>query len=212
MITLQFDGLFNECEQTAGIPKKAGFLCYGWIILQDEAVIARGHGGMARAHDATSNVAEYLALIEGLDALVDLGIHDNQSICIWGDAKCVIDQMRGASSVNSPTIIPFYRRACRLAQRFHAIVWIWRPRRENKTADWLTRHAMRQILADSEQYQAALKALDRTHSGTHANNKFHRLVDLRVYRPASSRAIFIPGTQRLPAAVTRDPGLSPVGQ
>ena len=50
---------------------------------------------------AGSNAAEYLALIEGLEALEDLRI-GNEPVEVRGDAKCVIDQMLGHAAVSSP--------------------------------------------------------------------------------------------------------------
>ena len=44
MYNLQFDGLFRGFPGEEQTLTKAGFLCYGWIILRDEAIIARGHG------------------------------------------------------------------------------------------------------------------------------------------------------------------------
>ena len=156
MISLQFDGLFSE---VATDNRRAGFLCYGWLIWRGSLVVARGHGGVARAQDATSNVAEYIALIEGLDALSDQGDH-HEPVQVFGDAKCVIDQMSGTSDVNSPAIQPLYRKACKLADDFTSIEWHWKPRRHNREADRLTRLAMRQILTDPDCYQKTLQTLE----------------------------------------------------
>ncbi len=180
MISLQFDGLFSE---VATDNRKAGFLCYGWLIWRGSLVVARGHGGVARAQDATSNVAEYIALIEGLDALSDLGDH-HEPVQVFGDAKCVIDQMSGISDVNSPAIQPLYRKACKLADDFTSIEWRWKPRRHNREADRLTRLAMRQILTDPDCYQKTLQTLE-TCCGQRTSRKFFPLLDLRVYLPPS---------------------------
>ena len=92
MYTLQFDGLFKPV-QGANPVDQAGFMCYGWLIWKDHKVIARGHGGVARGQAATSNTAEYMALIEGLDALQDMGVCE-QPVTVIGDARSVIDQMQ----------------------------------------------------------------------------------------------------------------------
>lgn len=187
MIFLKFDGLFSEFVDIKAPSRNAGFLCYGWIILRDDVVIARGHGGVARGWEATSNVAEYLALIEGLDALADLNLY-HELVQVWGDAKCVIDQMRGASAVHSPTITPFYRRACRLAEGYRDIEWRWMPRRYNKDADFLTRHAMRQIYSDQNSYQAVIQAFDGGAASQINRRKFLHLCDLRVYLPPNNHS------------------------
>ena len=45
MLTLQFDGLFRGAPQEMKLSDDAGFMCYGWVILRGNTVIARGHGG-----------------------------------------------------------------------------------------------------------------------------------------------------------------------
>lgn len=182
MYNLQFDGLFRGFPGEGETNAKAGFLCYGWIILRDESLIARGHGAYARGKDATSNIAEYLALIEGLDALTYLGVTD-EIIQITGDAKCVIDQMQGLASVNSPNIKPLYRRAARLADLFHHLIWEWTPRRNNRLADSLTRRALQQIRMDRNHCLDVASAA-RPSDGRHENRRFFPVLDLRIYHEA----------------------------
>ena len=122
MLTLQFDGLFRVAPQDLHLKDDAGVMCYGWVILRDGDVIAHGHGGYARAQYASSNVAEYLALIEGLEALVDLRAGKEQ-VMIYGDAKSVIDQMEGRACVFATSIKPLYKRARKLVRQFQFIHW-----------------------------------------------------------------------------------------
>jgi ribonuclease HI len=151
-------------------------------------VVARGHGAFVRGRDATSNVAEYLALIEGLDALIDLGAKE-EPVMIRGDAQTIIDQMRGISMVNSPSIKPLFRKAKRLSRRFINLSWIWTPRQQNKEADLLTRKAMQQARSDSKFYQAAIRDIDQGSGDRRKSSKLHSLVDLRVFQP---EPVFIP--------------------
>jgi ribonuclease HI len=182
MYNLQFDGLFRGFPGGEETLTKAGFMCYGWIVLRDESLIARGHGAYARGKDTSSNIAEYLALIEGLDALTYLGISD-EIIRITGDAKCVIDQMQGLASVNSPNIKPLYRRAVRLADHFQYLIWDWTPRRNNRLADALTRRALQQIRMDSKN---CLNIANAAHpsDGRRENRRFFPVLDLRIYHEA----------------------------
>jgi ribonuclease HI len=176
MLTLQFDGLFRGAPQDLHLSDDAGFMCYGWVILRDGMVIARGHGGYVCAQDASSNVAEYLGLIEGIEALLDMRA-TKELIVICGDAKSVIEQMQGRACVSASSIKPHYRRANKLVHHFHRILWTWTPRRNNHTADSLTRRALRQIRANPEQYENAFQK--RRHLiGTHP------ILDLRMYRTA----------------------------
>jgi ribonuclease HI len=142
MYTLQFDGLFRRMQVDAsGNP---GIMCYGWLIMRDGNVIAYGHGGYAHWKIATSNGAEYLALIAGLEALVDINT-SNDTIIIQGDAKTIIEQMQNLADTHSPRIKQFHRQARRLCRNFKDVQWQWTPRRENYSADKLTRRALKQI-------------------------------------------------------------------
>jgi ribonuclease HI len=181
MYTLQFDGLFQEIGSLSS-PFKAGLLGFGWLALKDGAQIAQGYGVAARGKDATSSVAEYLALIEGLDALSTLGV-DQELVRVSGDAKFVIDQMRGLSAVTSPVIKPLYRRAVKMAAHFDDIEWVWLPRRYNKGADALSRLAMKRIDYAQGEYRAAIQALQPNNEPT---SRLLPLVDLRVYQPFGS--------------------------
>jgi len=185
MYRLHFDGLFrglNEGQPAYG----GGLLCYGWLITCNGALIARGHGACLRIRSASSNVAEYLALVEGLDALVDMGL-SAEPVMVSGDAKTVIDQMRGVSMVHSPSILSLYHRAGRLAGRFSNLAWSWTPRRENRLADQLTRLAMRQSRQEFQKYQSGLLNIDLG-DPRRLNNKFFSLLDLRVFQPVTVAA------------------------
>jgi ribonuclease HI len=183
MITLRFDGLFR------GIPsnhsgQKAGVMCYGWLISRNGLLLARGHGAVARGKDATSNVAEYLALIEGLEALIDLGVR-RETVKICGDSRCIIDQMRGAAAVNASSMIPLHNKAMQLVLHFRKLRWNWMPRKHNKEADSLTRRALRQVHLDPKVYHAAVKAIVALNQPQQSSNRFLPLMDLRVYQPVN---------------------------
>jgi len=149
MYTLQFDGLFRRMlVDASGNP---GIMCYGWLILLDGNIVAYGHGGYAHWKIATSNGAEYLALIAGLEALVDMNIR-NETILIQGDAKTIIEQMQNLADTHSPRIKQFHRQARRLCRNFKDVQWCWTPRRENHSADKLTRRALKQIRSSTPIY------------------------------------------------------------
>lgn len=174
MYILQFDGMLHFVRAEAG---QAGLLGYGWLILNDTIEVARGFGLFAQARTANSNIAEYLALIEGLEALTDLKIR-NEPIEIRGDAKCVIDQMKGIASVSSLPTRKLHRRAKRFVARFPALTWTWIPRRENKLADKLSRRGLRQLHIMPLAYENALEQLSARSA---ARSGLVSLIDLRVY-------------------------------
>ena len=181
MLFLQFDGLYRGAPQELKLGEGAGVMGYGGVIFRERAVIARGHGGYMRAKDASSNVAEYLALIEGLEALLDMG-GENEVVVISGDAKSVIEQMQGLAAVSAASIRPLYRRARRLNAKFARAYWNWTPRRHNHEADALTRRALRQLRANPDQYEAAFKALNPENHKTGLMNRLLPVLDLRLYK------------------------------
>ena len=134
MYTLQFDGMLRTVHNDHRL--QVGLLGYGWLIEKNNVEVAHGFGIFVGRPMAGSNAAEYLALIEGLEVLVDLRI-TGAEIQIRGDAKCVIDQMIGIASVSSPLTLDLYRRARKLANHFTSLTWNWVLRRENRQADSL---------------------------------------------------------------------------
>jgi ribonuclease HI len=172
MYILQFDGMYQR-----SIPETQyweGILGYGWLITKNGVEIAHGFGLFAHRRTASSSMAEYLALIEGLDALVDLRV-ENEVIEVRGDAKCVIDQMQGSSSVSSIPLRKLHRHACKLARNFHLLNWFWVPRQKNRQADQLSRRGLRYLGSTT---------LPLHHMGR-AQSAIYPLVNLRVHSPAS---------------------------
>ena len=103
--SLQFDGMLHTLSEEN--PRNGGFLGYGWLLTRDDSEIAYGFGLFAQKGTVNSNLAEYLALIEALEALLDLRIR-NEHMEIRGDARCVIDQMTRAASISSLTTQRLY--------------------------------------------------------------------------------------------------------
>lgn len=187
MLTLEFDGLFRGAPLDLHLKEDAGFMCYGWVISRDGVVIGRGHGGYARAQDASSNVAEYLGLIEGLESLLDMQA-TAEKVMVSGDAKSVIDQMEGHAAVVASSIRPLYRRAVKLARKFKHLYWTWTPRRFNHAADALTRRALRQIRANPDQYEGVFIQRGRPSA------RLCSILDLRLYQPAFPELELQPAT------------------
>jgi ribonuclease HI len=175
--SLQFDGMLHTLSDEN--PRNGGFLGYGWLLIRDDTEIAYGFGLFAQKQTVSSNLAEYLALIEALEASLDLRI-GNEHIEIRGDAKCVIDQMTGAASISSQPTQRLYKRARKLADRFNHLTWGWVPRAKNKPADKLSRRGLHQLYIKPNAYEMAL---DRLNSHSPDCNGFISVLDLRVYNP-----------------------------
>jgi len=89
--------------------------------------------------NATNNVAEYTALVEGLGLACELGV---KSLAVLSDSELLVKQMNGEYRVKNPDLIELYQEAKRLAGGF-ATVSITHVRREqNKRADELGNAAL----------------------------------------------------------------------
>lgn len=156
---LRFDGLFREAKENSC----AGLMGIGWLLNRENQLVAHGYGVTARGVDATSNMAEYLALIDGLQAIADMGLEECP-LKVMGDARVVICQMTGDSRVSAERLIPVYRRARKLARKLNIVTWEWIPRKLNKAADQLTRHALREVTSNEVAFTLAWNRLLRDHA------------------------------------------------
>lgn len=95
----------------------------------------------------TNNVAEYTAIIRGLERARELGVDD---IAIRGDSNLVIQQLTGKFRVTAPRLRPLYQRVQELAAEFHQVDARWIPREENKRADKLSYQALADVLPEQE--------------------------------------------------------------
>ncbi len=95
---------------------------------------------------ASNNVAEYIALIAGLEAALD--IDSNADIEVRMDSKLVIEQMSGRWKIKHPDMIQLGMQVQDLV-RGKKVSWQWIPREQNFRADALANKAMDE-LSDSE--------------------------------------------------------------
>jgi ribonuclease HI len=144
---LQFDGMLRTIYES---PTPVDVLGYGWLLTREGREIAHGFGLFCCRGAVNSVLAEYLALSEGLEAIAYLHLNKDR-VEIRGDARSVIDQMRGAASVSAPATLVMHQRARALSCRFRHLTWTWIPRNENKSADRLSRRGLRQIRAHLEE-------------------------------------------------------------
>ena len=179
MYQLKFDGLYRHFYERGSRLEYAGLMCYGWLITRGGRLIARGHGAYVSDRDATSNVAEYLALINGLEALRDLGIRE-QRVRIIGDSQIVIRQMDGSAVVTAPRLQRLNQRASRVSNRFENVSWVWVPRRHNHEADRLSRHALQQIGGAKGNYNQYIMSVDQEQVNVKG---FLPILDLCIFQP-----------------------------
>jgi ribonuclease HI len=88
---------------------------------------------------ATNNVAEYQALITGLQKAKELGA---QKLLIRGDSELIIKQMKGEYRVRHPELKPLYEQAYQLLHQFKEAKLEHNLRHKNALADKLANLAM----------------------------------------------------------------------
>jgi ribonuclease H / adenosylcobalamin/alpha-ribazole phosphatase len=118
-----------------GNPGPAG---YGAVVWDAEHSHVLAENMQAIGH-ATNNVAEYRALIAGLDDAVKLGATE---AAVFMDSKLVVEQMSGRWKVKHPDLAELHAQARTLASRFERISYQWVARANNAHADRLANEAM----------------------------------------------------------------------
>src|SRR5438552_6570327 len=138
LVTLEFDG------GSRGNPGPAGI---GVVVrAQDGTPLVTLGRFIGRA---TNNVAEYRALITGLEKAKELGA---KRILIRGDSELIVKQMRGEYRVKNADLRDLYDEAQFLLHQFDDARLEHNLRDKNKLADKLANKAMdrRQDVTDSD--------------------------------------------------------------
>ncbi len=81
---------------------------------------------------ATNNVAEYQALLAGLELALD---HDVQRLDVFLDSELVVRQVNGQYKVKDAGLKPLHAQACLLLSRFHEVDVKHVRREQNAEAD-----------------------------------------------------------------------------
>lgn len=120
--------------------KNPGKAAYGWVILRryDGHELTSGYGTIGVA---TNNIAEYLGVITGMLACLEMGYTD---VVVRSDSRLVVDQINRKFGSNSENIRPLMDEARTIANRFERFVIEWVPRKKNARADALARVAMKE--------------------------------------------------------------------
>lgn len=89
--------------------------------------------------EATNNVAEYKALILGLELVAEMGLEE---IEIQSDSELLVKQMTGVYRVKNPGLKDLFIKAQRAAARLSAVSYRHIPREENVEADRIANMAL----------------------------------------------------------------------
>ncbi|XP_060200376.1 uncharacterized protein LOC132628627 [Lycium barbarum] len=96
----------------------------------------------------SKNVAEYQALILGLEMAIDM---KQLQLQVFGDSQLVINQLLGSYEVKKPELLPYHGYAQKLIEWLGDVTLQHVPRRENKKADALAALASALTLPDQTQ-------------------------------------------------------------
>jgi ribonuclease HI len=91
--------------------------------------------------ETTNNVAEYQAIILGLELALKLGV---KNLHVSADSLLVVQQLRGAYRVKTPHLLPLWSQAQKMLQEFDASVISHIDRSLNHEADALANQAIDQ--------------------------------------------------------------------
>jgi ribonuclease HI len=122
-----------------GNPGPAGAGAY--ITGPDGSVLAEVAEGLG---ETTNNVAEYTAVIRGLERALELGATD---VLLRSDSQLLINQLTGRYRVKTPHLQPLHRRVRELGARFEAIEYEHVRRERNTDADRLANLGVDRYLA-----------------------------------------------------------------
>lgn len=84
--------------------------------------------------EATNNVAEYTAVIEGLKRAAELGA---TQVLLRSDSQLLVYQLTGRYRVKTAHLVPLHREVLALARRFDSITYEHVRRERNTEADRL---------------------------------------------------------------------------
>ena len=114
-----------------------GPAAYGYVLEAEDGTVLAAHG--ARIGVATNNVAEYSALIAGLEKALELGVDEVEVV---SDSELMVKQMRGEYRVKNEALQELWSRAGRLARQVGSVGYTAVRREHNKLADTLVNEAL----------------------------------------------------------------------
>jgi probable phosphoglycerate mutase len=100
---------------------------------------------------ATNNVAEYTAVLRGLERAATLGAGD---VTVISDSKLLIEQLNGNYRVKKPTLQHLHEQVRAAAKRFRSVTYRHVRREENRRADELVNEAIDAWVAEHPEASA----------------------------------------------------------
>jgi len=114
-----------------------GPAAYGYVLEAEDGTVLAAHG--ERIGVATNNVAEYRALIAGLEKAVELAVPEVEVV---SDSELLVKQMNGEYRVKNAALQDLSIQASRLAREVGKVSYTAIRREHNKLADQLVNEAL----------------------------------------------------------------------
>ena len=114
-----------------------GPAAYGYVLEADDGTVLAAHG--EAIGEATNNVAEYRALVAGLEKAQELGVDELEVV---SDSELLVKQMRGEYKVKNEALRELSLQALGLARQLGAVTYTAVRREHNELADQLVNEAL----------------------------------------------------------------------
>jgi probable phosphoglycerate mutase len=114
-----------------------GPAAYGYVLEAEDGTLLAAHGEAIGV--ATNNVAEYSALIAGLEKAIELRVPEVEVV---SDSELMVKQMRGEYRVKNQALQELSRRAASLARSLGSVTYTAVRREHNELADRLVNEAL----------------------------------------------------------------------
>jgi ribonuclease HI len=114
-----------------------GLAAYGYVLETENGTVLDARG--EKIGVATNNVAEYRALIAGLEAAVERGVTELEVV---SDSELIVKQMRGEYKVKNEALRELSQAAKRLERQLDNVIYTAVRREHNEVADRLVNEAL----------------------------------------------------------------------
>ena len=114
-----------------------GPAAYGFVLEAEDGTVLEARGEAIGV--ATNNVAEYSALVAGLERAAEVGVTDLEVVA---DSELVVKQMRGEYKVKNKALQGLFLEASRLAREIDSVRYTAVRREHNELADRLVNDAL----------------------------------------------------------------------
>ena len=114
-----------------------GPAAYAFVLEAEDGTVLDARGETIGV--ATNNVAEYSALVAGLERAAEVGVSELEVV---SDSELLVKQMRGEYKVKNRALQDLFLDASRLARQIHRVKYTAVRREHNELADSLVNEAL----------------------------------------------------------------------